>query len=117
MSETTPNTEPKVETGVSAQSDKSGNCRRAACEGSSGSGRCGRGGPFRKIIAIIVLVSIGVFIGRGSAHHDHHGPWSYGPHDSVQVTTGQSMPMNKLLDGIGATPEQRQKAETAIHGQ
>jgi hypothetical protein len=73
---------------------------------------CRRGGRLRRLIAVFLLVAAGVMIGKAVAHHHQAGPWGHGP---AQVTAGQTVPMGKLLDDIGATPEQRQKAESALH--
>lgn len=116
-SSTTGSAQNDTRTGDKARPCARGACRTRFCGSHDSHGphgmACRRGSGFHRLLAVVLLVAAGVMIGKAViGHHHHEGPWSYGP---AQVSAGQTVPMGKLLDDIGATPEQRQKAESALH--
>lgn len=101
-----------TQTTTDSSRKRPGGCRVAA-DGEH-HGACRSGGRGRRILAVILLIGVGVLIGRFSGHHEHHGPWAYGHYGPAWVSNGQSLPVGKLLDDIGASPEQRAKADAAL---
>ncbi|HPE58789.1 MAG: hypothetical protein KDI15_12005 [Thiothrix sp.] len=70
---------------------------------------------WKRIGAVILLLFVGFFFGRMSAHHaGDHGGWKHGRYErggyATELRSGYPNSMSRILDGIGATPEQREKA-------
>jgi hypothetical protein len=91
-------------------------CGRWACGGRGEGGHCHWHGKrrWKRIGAVALIALFGFFIGRASGHH-HDAHWQNGHYGQPQamesyggVTAPQSLGM--ILDGIGATTEQRAKA-------
>ena len=73
----------------------------------------------KAILGIALIALLSFFAGKGcSHHHDRHA--HMGQMEQPNVTQSyngqaQQMPLSMMLDGIGATPDQRAKAVNLLH--
>ena len=73
----------------------------------------------KAILGVVAIALLAFFAGKGcSHHHEEHQRMGYMEQPAVtQSFNGQvqQMPLSTVLDGIAATPEQRDKAVSLLH--